>query len=209
MACAEQAPENAGQVLERSIAYHDPEGKWKDFSYELNFVAHLPDSTKPETTVQLDHPRRFFRYLRYADSTDIGVVADSCFAVGRDTVDCSRIKRTRDYWTYLWGLPMKLKDPGTELDPVYVDTTFENTPVYRLKVTYPREVYYFSIDKETYKLVGEEFYVDKAKNVGEKMIRTGEVDVDGIKLPRTRAWYNTHDSLYLATDELLGFKPLD
>ena len=207
--CKEDKPVNAKEVLDRSIAFHDPHGKWQNFSYELDFVAHLPDSTKPETTIQMDHPRQFFRYIRYSDSTDLGMVGDSCFAVGRDSVDCFPIRRTRDYWTYLWGLPMKLKDPGTELDPHFKDTVFEGRPVYRIKVTYPREVYYFSIDKETYQLVGEEFYIDEEKQVGERMIREGEVNVDGIILPRTRAWFNTHDSLYLATDELLNFKKLD
>ncbi len=207
--CQDPEPKDASEVLDRSIMYHDPDGKWKDFSYELDFVAHLPDSTKPATTIQMDHPKQLFRYIRYSDSTNLGMVGDSCFAVGRDSVDCFPIKRTRDYWTYLWGLPMKLKDQGTELDPVFKDTAFEGIPAYRIKVKYPREVYYFSIDKESYKLIGEEFYVDEKKNIGERMIRNGEVNVDGIKLPKTRAWYNTHDSLYLATDELLNFRKLD
>ena len=123
-------------------------------------------------------------------------------------MDCESVKRTRNYWTYLWGLPMKLRDPGTELNPEFKDTVFEGVPVYRLKVTYPREVYYFSFHKQSYRLVGEEFYTNEEKRIGERMIREGEVDVDGIKLPRTRAWFNTHDSLYLATDELMGFKKL-
>lgn len=206
ISCQESRPESASDILNRSIAYHDPDGKWKDFTYELNFVATLPDSSERETTVQIDLPKRYFRYLRTSAVADMGIRGDSCFNVNSDTVDCTAIKRIRNYYIYLWGLPMKLKDPGTDLDKKFVESTFEGKPVYRLKVTYPNEVYYFSFDKETYQLIGEEFYKDEAKKLGEKMIRGGEEDLNGLKLPQTRAWYNTHDSLYLATDKLASFK---
>lgn len=203
--CQDQYPQSATDILERSIAYHDPEGLWKDFKYELNFVANLPDDTKRKTTIQIDLPKRYFRYLRPSAEADLGIKGDSCFNAKSDSVDCSAIKRIRNYYTYLWGLPMKLKDPGTDLDPAFTESIFEGRAVYRLKVTYPNEVYYFSFDKETYQLVGEEFYKDEAANRGEKMIRGGEVNLNGLKLPETRAWYNTHDSLYLATDKLDSF----
>ncbi len=205
ISCQEPRPETASDILDRSIAYHDPEGLWKDFKYELNFVATLPDSTERKTSVQIDLPKRYFRYIRTSAGADLGIRGDSCFNTSSDTVDCTAIKRIRNYYTYLWGLPMKLKDPGTDLDPEFTESTFEGEAVYRLKVTYPNEVYYFSFDKETFQLIGEEFYKDEAKNLGEKMIRGGEVDLNGLKLPQTRAWYNTHDSLYLATDKLESF----
>lgn len=205
ISCQDQSPKSATDILDRSIVYHDPEGLWKDFKYELNFVADLPDSTQRMTKVQIDLPKRYFRYLRSSANADLGIKGDSCFNATSDTVDCTAIKRIRNYYTYLWGLPMKLKDPGTDLDPNFTESTFEDQPVYRLKVTYPNEVYYFSFDKETYQLIGEEFYKDEATNRGEKMIRGGEVDLNGLKLPETRAWYNTHDSLYLATDKLESF----
>ena len=203
--CQDPGPGSSTDILDRSIAYHDPDGLWKDFQYELSFVATLPDSTERHTTVQIDLPKRYFRYLRTSAGADLGIQHDSCFNANSDTVDCTAIKRIRNYYTYLWGLPMKLKDPGTDMDQEFTESTFEGQPVYRIKVTYPNEVYYFSFDKETYRLVGEEFYKDEAKNLGEKMIRGGEVNLNGLKLPKTRAWYNTHDSLYLATDKLESF----
>jgi len=205
ISCQDPGPGSSTDILDRSIAYHDPDGLWKDFKYELNFVASRPDSTERKTTVQIDLPKRYFRYLRPSADADLGIQGDSCFNAISDTVDCTAIKRIRNYYTYLWGLPMKLKDPETDLDPEFMESSFEGQPVYRLKVTYPNEIYYFSFDKETYQLVGEEFYKDEAKNLGEKMIRGGEVNLNGLKLPQTRAWYNTHDSLYLATDKLDSF----
>jgi len=46
----------------------------------------------------------------------------------------------RNYYSYLWGMPMKLRDPGTRLDPEIRETTFEGRPVRALKFTYGAEV---------------------------------------------------------------------
>ena len=66
------------------------------------------------------------------------------------------MKRYRDYYTYLMGLPMKLKDPGTLISPQGILIERQGTSYWMLKVTYEPEVgsdtWYFYFDTETFAL---------------------------------------------------------
>jgi hypothetical protein len=112
----------------------------------------------------------------------------------------------RNYYSYLWGLPMKLQDPGTQLGRVTA-TKFEGRPVYDLRVTYDAgvggDVWYFYFDQETYALVAYRFYHDEAKNDGEVIHLEGEVSALGMRLPRARTWYTHQDGRLLGTDTLV------
>lgn len=122
-------------------------------------------------------------------------------------LSCETLRRMRDYYTYLWGLPMKLRDPGTHLGQVTA-TTFEERPVYDLRVTYDadvgRDVWYFYFDRESSALVGYRFYHDEAKNDGEVILLDGEVEAGGLRLPKRRTWITHADQRTLGTDVLLA-----
>ncbi len=112
----------------------------------------------------------------------------------------------KDYYTYLYGLPMKLNDPGTNLDPKTEKKTFKGKDYLVLKVTYDAEIgkdtWYFYFDPTTYAMEVYQFYQDESKNDGEYLILKGLESIEGIKMPQTRAWYMNKDDKYLGTDTL-------
>lgn len=75
---------------------------------------------------------------------------------GADGLD-ARGERTRNYYLYLYGLPMKLRDSGAHLAPQAKETTFEGRPVHELKVTYDAEVgtdrWYFYLDRSLFEVL--------------------------------------------------------
>ena len=112
----------------------------------------------------------------------------------------------RDYFGFLVGLPMKLTDPGTHLDPDTTDTEFGGRSVQSIRVTYDADVggdtWYFYFDPETAELVGCRFYEDESKNEGEYIVFEGLVEASGLRLPRSRGWYVNADDRFLGTDEV-------
>ena len=47
-----------------------------------------------------------------------------------------------------------------------------------------------------------QFYHDETKNDGEYILLTEEEIINGIKMPKNRAWYTNKDNMLLGTDIL-------
>ncbi|WP_298507173.1 DUF6503 family protein, partial [uncultured Maribacter sp.] len=128
--------------------------------------------------------------------------------LGRDSlkINCSRTKMMKDYYTYLYGLPMKLKDPGTIIDSIVVRKSFKDKEYLVLKVTYDKEVgedvWYFYFNPNTYAMEVYQFFHDESKNDGEYILLSDEEEIQDIKMPKNRAWYYNKDDKYLGTDIL-------
>ena len=170
----------------------------------------------------IDLPSETFRIVRQAEHEVAGVLNhERCEMTldGRKDVtdeerrqhgiECDRLRRLRDYYVYLWGLPMKLRDPGTRLGAVQL-TSLLHRPVYGLQVTYSPDVgndtWYVYFDRETSELVGYRFFHDEMKNDGELILLGGTFSEDGVRLPQVRAWFTHLDDRHLGTDILLSME---
>ena len=114
----------------------------------------------------------------------------------------AQVLKRRNFYLYLYGLPMKLKDPGTRLDPKAKETEFQGRGVYELRVTYDEKVgsdtWYFYLDRRTCALVGTRFYHDESAGDGEYSVLSEDVSGQGLRLPRVRKWYkNQGDELFI------------
>jgi hypothetical protein len=65
-----------------------------------------------------------------------------------------------------------------------------------------KDIWYFYLDKTTAQLRHYQFYHDEAANDGEYILLSGEANIEGIKMPKERAWYMNGDDRYLGTDFL-------
>lgn len=211
---------SAEELVSRSIDYHDPDGRFLTGPHRLWFLETRPDGPDRRSEVLIDVPGERFEMVRAGEHEVAGVIEPGRCAMtldGRSEVSeaerqehrltCERLTLMRDYYTYLWALPMKLRDPGTQLGRVS-ETVFEGEPVYDLRVTYDQEVggdvWYFYFDRESYALVGYRFYHDESKNDGEVIILDGEVEAEGLRLPKQRTWITHQDERLLGTDVLLA-----
>lgn len=198
LGCREQITPDL--ILEKSIEYHDPEGRWKAFegSFKVNLMNN--DTLQRTTFVEMDIARGYFWYRQ--NEVEAGVVMDSCFVISGERT-CDQIQRTRNYYVYLWGLPMKLRDPGTRLEPELTEEEFRGRPCYVLNVRYEKDVWFYYIDKENHALKGYMFYQDEANKQGEVIYLDEEELLDGMKIPKNRTWYTTPDHELLGTDILV------
>lgn len=198
----------AGEVLERAIAYHDPGGNWATF--DASFVFGQGNN---RDTITIDLPEEYFAYggawgyyvadgqtCRYDHPTD-----GSAQGLSLASDSCANVRRKRDYHTFLNGLPMKLVDPGTPLEDEVVTTDFHGEEYLRLRVNYPKaggtfETWEFFFDPETYALGGYQFYRSDRPAGGEYLLLEGETEVGGVKMAREKAWYLRENDKYLVTD---------
>jgi hypothetical protein len=113
----------------------------------------------------------------------------------------------RNYYTYLWGLPMKLRDPGTIIDDNVHRVNFFGQELLEMKVTYHEEVggdiWYFYFHPETYALSGYRFYHDEAANDGEYILLEDEAQIGDFRIPAQRHWYTHGERQYLGSDEVV------
>lgn len=226
IASAEPAspPTPAEALLARSIAYHDPAAEWDSYHGALAMDEVRPDGSSREASVELDVATGGFAYIVDAaegtvvkrispegcSATVDGAAPDSA-ASARHRLECPQIERSRNYYLYLWGLPMKLRDPGTFIDSDVVRTTFEGGEVDQIRVTYDPQVggdtWYFYFDPADARMVGYRFYHDESANDGEYITLTDEFTVGQMRLPARRRWFVNADDRFLGEDILVGAGP--
>ncbi|TVZ56691.1 hypothetical protein OD91_1987 [Lutibacter sp. Hel_I_33_5] len=207
------------QLLDKAIKYHDPNGNWETFKGTLYVTMEIPKKPNRDSTISINLPEEFF-YVKAAsgeNTTEYQVTKDACKIVfngdenpseelkTEHKLSCKRANLYKNYYTYLYGLPMKLKDPGTILDSKIEKRKFKGKDYLVLKATYTKEVgkdtWYFYFNPKTYAMEVYQFY-KKVKDSGEYILLTGEEIINGVKMPKTRAWYYNKDDGYLGTDIL-------
>lgn len=210
---------SGSDLLDKSIAYHDPNNQWSTFAGELKLLFTGPAMADRESKITIDLPNQFFNVsttqdgqtsFRQIDGQACRFTSEegSVIATTIDDEACERTVMYRDYYTYLYGLPMKLKDPGTLVDPKVQKVTFKGKQYLKLKVTYKQDVgadiWYFYFNPENYAMEVYQFYKPDDPKSGEYILLTGEAVVNGIKMPKDRAWYYNKDDGFLGTDILLN-----
>ena len=212
------------ELLERAIAYHDPNGNWARFNETLLITSESPNGPSRESVIKIDRPNEYFyiKSTRDSTTTEYTIQKGDCTIAFNGTTDlseetlkenrlsCRRANTFRDYYSYLYGLPMKLKDPGTNVVQQVNAQTFKGKRYLVLWVTYDvsvgTDVWTFYFDPYTYAMEIYQFHKGDprrlGKDTGEYIILKDEEVIGGIKMPKTRAWFYNKDDKYLGTDTL-------
>lgn len=217
-ACSQEARTPAEVLLAESIAYHDPEGVFMERLHQLDLRETRPGAPDRQTTIAFHgagteltlHQQRDGRII------DAEVGPDNCRATvdgsaaipdslaERYRLTCEGLRWVRDYYAFLFALPMKLQAPGTRLEPGVSRTTFQGDSVRVLRATFDAEVgtdtWLLYFDPASHALMGYRFYHDEAAGDGEYVVLGGEVEEAGIRLPRERRWYVNADDRFLGAD---------
>ena len=214
----------ANELLTRSMAFHDPDSKWTKCRFDLVIDMQMPGRPVRTSQVVIDNEKGTFELsvlqqghmLKWMvdgkDSTEVEMDFRAPDAALADSMNLTpdRARRWRDYYAYLYGLPMKLTDEGVNLQEGVISTTFNGQPVLALKVNYDEkvgsDVWYFYFNPNTYAMVGYRFYHDEAKNDGEYIVLEGMSIHNGMRIPRDRTWYMNADDKLLGTDYLVSME---
>ncbi|MEM1215253.1 MAG: DUF6503 family protein [Bacteroidota bacterium] len=216
-------PFSAEEVLQQSIAYHDPADRWQKDTFAFRLHEARPGGGYRITDLALSERHQYFRLDQIADTARliIQLSPDTCgvfrsweHQTGDSTPTeasamCQFGASYRDYYTYLWGMPMKLRDPGTQIDSEAKRVDFFGEELVQIRATYTREVgddvWYFYFSPDQHALRGYRFYHEEANNDGEYILLEDEVQVGKLLLPAKRHWYYHKNGEYLGSDSILAY----
>jgi len=213
------------ELLDKAIAYHDPNNNWQSFRDTLNVTMQMPNKPDRISKIIINLPEELF-YVKATNDTITteyilnkkecsftfnGQKEISEAAIKENKLSCERANLYKNYYTYLYGLPMKLKDEGTIIDEKIERKTFKGIEYLVLKVTYDQavgnDIWYFYFNPETYAMEIYQFFKTDEKgkikkDSGEYILLTEEATISNIKMPKNRAWFYNKDDGYLGTDSL-------
>lgn len=226
LAASPAAAGPAEDLLAAAIAHHDPEGRWSRGAFRLTLVEERPGDADRRTRVLIDNATGRFEIGTERQGHEIhgrldpAMGPDGCTwrLDGREEITgeeraglsltCERLATLRNYYTYLWGLPMKLADPGTRVAPRVRETTFDGEPARAIDVTYDPAVgsegWTFYFDSEAPVLVGYAFERPVGDERPDEHVTLEEtVTGAGLRLPAVRRWYVSEGGELLGTDRLV------
>ena len=222
-AVEEAEPTPAQELVARSVVFHDPEGIWGSRPITVSWVGTDGEGgERVAVDLEFGADERDFAFSgRYRGSTmEYETTVDGWSATVEGVpqenlpeADRERLRLHREggmfwrsYYGFLAGLPMKIFDHGSHLDPEVIETTFMDREVHAVRVTYDPDIggdtWYFYFDPVTAQLVGCRFYHDESANDGEYLTFEGLTEGGGLRLPRLRGWYVNSDGRHLGTDEV-------
>lgn len=207
------------ELLDKAIAFHDPNNAWKTFSSTFYVTMQPPKKSDRKSTITIDLPNQFFKVSAKRDTiiTTYEINKKDCKLSlngnknpsedekKQHNLNCERANLYKNYYTYLYGLPMKLKDEGTIIHPKVERKKFKGKDYLVLKVTYDEKVgadtWYFYFNPKTYALEIYQFFKD-TKDSGEYILLSEIETIQNIKMPKNRVWYYNKNNEYLGTDML-------
>lgn len=210
------------EVIERAIAFHDPTDQWYKSDVTLIIETKMPIGSDRTSWIELHNSTGDFCLKTLKDNEllewhmpaagtatfkhNFLDVADSLEQVQWQLTEEKAIW-WQDYYSYLYGLPMNLKDEGTRLGETARMTQFEGQRVWAVRVTYSPEVgddiWYFYFDTKTFALVGYRFYHDEAANDGEYIVLANMEIKGNLRIPKKRTWYSHQENKLLGEDVLV------
>jgi hypothetical protein len=207
------------ELLKKAIQFHDPYDNWETFKGVLSVTMEIPEKSNRISNISINLPEEYFSVLAKRDTiiTEYTVKKGVCsMSLNGDenpseeikkkySLNCERANLYKNYYTYLYGLPMKLKDEGTVIHQKVERKTFKGKEYLVLKATYNKEVgkdtWYFYFNPKTFAMEVYQFF-KATKDSGEYILLSGLETIKGVKMPKVRAWYYNKDDKYLGTDIL-------
>ena len=211
------------ELLEKAIQFHDPNNNWPTFKGALFVTMETPKNSDRKSEININLPEEYFSVKAIKDTIVTAFILDkgACsFSINGDenpsvalkkqySLSCERAKMYKNYYTYLYGLPMKLKDDGTIIHQKVARKTFKGKAYLVLKATYSegvgKDTWYFYFDTTTFEMEVYQFFKE-AKDSGEYILLSGLETINEVKMPKNRAWYYNKDNGYLGTDILSAKK---
>lgn len=189
------------EIIAKSIAYHDPLGEWKSLKAVFNYRETRPSGNDRMTILELNNAVNWHKLSRN-DEEIYEVNGKGEVQVLKGDKGADRGKLLRNYYVFLWGLPMKLGSRSTPVQPKVENRTVKEVSCHGVVVKYEKETYTFYFAKDNYRLVAYQFFKNDDSGKGEIIHLEKEIAVGKMRLPQERSWYELPGEKFLGTDIL-------
>lgn len=195
------AQTSAEKILAKSVSYHDPQDNWSELKATLQFKETRPSGPDRSTIIEIDNTKSYMKINR--NDEEVYEVKGEAAEVLKGDKEKERALVLRNYYLYLWGLPMKLYDKSTPDITLAEDEKVGDKPCKVLRVAYENDTWYFYFDDFSGRMLQYKFFQDVEESKGELITLEDEILVNGIKIPQKRSWYRLPGMEYLGTDILV------
>jgi hypothetical protein len=169
-----------------------------------------PKKEKFELNREFDGTRTYLKLSKGKSNIKIFQNDSAKASEDKNKMTPERIKSMKNYYEYLWYMPMKLRDNGTIVHPKVSTKEFFGKDALEVKVTYTedvgKDIWYFYFHPMTSALIGYRFYHDEAANDGEYILFDGEIEHNGVRIPQKRSWYTHKEDKFLGADKMVKLK---
>lgn len=218
-------PKTGSQLLQKTIAYHDPQDNWQQLKTRLYLSSTDTAGKENAFEVEIDNTTGYFCHISRQDGKEIvkGMADGKAFYLldgkrkiseeDRKKYDLTpeAVKWVHGFYGYLYGLPMKLTDQGARVAEEITDQEIEGNMYRMLQVNYDvavgKDNWFFYLDPKTYALRSYRFNHGSPES-GEYILLEQEEAVQGMRIPKIRKWYLNKNNQYLGTDTLMKAEPL-
>lgn len=191
------------EIISRTIEFHDPYNNWHTLRAEFHFDSQFSfaDSTQEDIVVQIEVAENNFKYDNKYRKVALSYPRDTCMQESENG-SCEQYRWTKNFYTYIWGLPMKLKDPGIHPEKETKKTFFNNYKCHVVPVHYEKENFLFYIDTANFQLRGFEFHKNDSSGKGEKIVLKDLYEFNHIKFPRHKTYIILPENTLGGTNEV-------
>jgi hypothetical protein len=200
-------PKLDGQhILEKSIAFHDPQNQWSSFTNEIHLKSDFvyPDTANYQLTIGLNNRNHLVSYTNLTLGERIDFTATDCEVIV-GTKACEEALWVKNFYHFILGLPMTLQFDKQRIEKAVVKTNFKGKTAFRIAVNYENEKWHFYFSEANYELLGYAFNKNKVAKA-EEITTEGLFEIDKMKLIKSRSWWITTDTLnpvYSGKDEIV------
>nr|WP_034242795.1 DUF6503 family protein [Aquimarina atlantica] len=133
---------------------------------------------------------------------------------GEVNTDSTQIKKYRlqpernpnyqKFYQHLIGLPMSLNKAAVDTFGKTSKTVFNDTDSYKIELVLKEEIFSkhwnVFISQKDYTLLGIEIVFPDDPTKGERLYFSGEIIIEGVKIPRIRHWHEYDTDAYSGSD---------
>jgi hypothetical protein len=213
----------AREILDKSIQFHDPDGKWASVKLKLKLQEPRVGNPKRYSIVSLDNTTQAFELQRNRDDhvskhiIDKNGISKTLLdgkadfpeeLVKKYRLDPARNTGYKNFNQMMYGLPMVFE--GEKMGNIYAlkETLFEGREVFaidiELKTPIIEPIWRLLIAKEDYQLVGLQIFDPFEPEKGEELVFQDLMPLGNMQIPRTRHWIALNSNKkYLGSDIVL------
>jgi hypothetical protein len=207
------------EVLDRTIAYHDPQGKWDQFAGVVRLTTGMSNGRPSYEYLELDNSKDLYQSTRVRGETVVvrGIRGEECYRevngnknppeehIKQYGLSEDQIHRQRPYHSAHIGWPMCAKAAGVKADEAVEQTELRGNPVLAVDLSgdpatvsipyWSRKVTLY-VDPETYAMRG----LRNETGQNGLVVMEGEIEVGGVKMPQVKTVYKQSDGTLRFTD---------
>ena len=209
---------NSAYILDQSFKFHDPSESWSDWHVKMHIQEPRLQNPQRYSIVDLNNSDNSFSLIRNRDhhtSEHIvdkegkpSVLFNNSPDIPKQLIEKYRLEADRslsyqDFYKVMYGLPMSLKDRIDSMNPA--ETIVKNNKeIYVVDVKLNKPIFTdhwkVLISKNKFELLGIELINDEKPENGEILEFEELIELEGIKVPRIRHWYDPVGKSYQGSD---------